>query len=456
MAIGDGMRALAQRVLQMAVRAPRVAPPKPQGGYALGRSNWGVMGERRGARQLRMFSERDVWVRTAINRRKREIARAEWTIVRIDDKHAQPDPKIVKAATDLFTFVNDTKISLDTLLGMMVEDILVLDAGCVEIERTYGGKIAALWPVLGEEIVPDPMWDGSEPKKPRYYQLRDGHEVAQYLNNELMYVMANPRSCSAVGLSPLQVLIATVEADLYGETFEYQTLRETAPSGIMFLGGAVPPEKVASFREQWEIDMAGGREIVFLGGGGFDPESGTMGQPPNFIPLRASAKDEQRREYMKWLATKVAAAFEMDLLAFNLSESIHKSIGSNLQSKTDEGLLGLGSIIEKALTREILWDIDPTHRHGFKFKDLTRRDERAKADVRKIYMSIGATTPNEIRKEDGLLPVPWGDVPWPSTTFDKSLDPAADIESESDGETPADADPQPENKPGGDDEQPDN
>lgn len=427
MALTDALRAIVQRTFP--VRSPKVPPRNSAGSYAMtsGGAKWGIIGKPPDAYRLRSFSERDVWVRTAINRRKRTLSQAEWSIYRLDDKNAKPDPGVVRAVTELFTFINDKHESSQTLLSEVVEDILVLDAGTFEIERTAGGKIAALWPIPGEEIAPDPAWDGSDPKKPRYYQVRDGHVVAEYLNHELVYMMANPRSCSPIGFSPLEVLFATVEADLYGEHFEHQRMKETAPAGLLYLGNGIAPEKVESFRTEWELGLVGAHDIAILGGGGFDPESGSMGSPPTFTAFGRSARDEMRREYMRWLATKVAAAFEMDLLAFNLSEAIHKSVGGNLQAKTDEGLLGLAGTVSSYLTREIVWEFDPKHLHGFKFLNLTRRDSLAIAKERQIYMAIGCVTPNMILAEDGKPPVPWGDVPW-VTAQSKSADEAKAIE----------------------------
>lgn len=421
-------------------RSPSVRSPKaPMRGYyaagVAGQTSWGVLGAKRGARTLRRFSEKNVWVRVAINRRRQAISEAKWTLVRIDDEKAKPDAGVVNAVNELFTRINDKGESFATILGELVEDILVLDAGVCEIEKKAGGGIAALWSVPGEEIAPDPKWDGSQPKMVRYHQFRDGKLIASYKNDEMIYMMANPRSCSVVGLSPLEVLMDTVEADLYGEDFEFGRMKETAPSGILYLGGGWPSEKVDAFRDQWEQDIAGSRDVAIIGGGGYDPESGTTSQPPAFIPFSRSARDEMRREYMRWLATKVAAAFQMDLLAFNLSEAIHKSVGTNLQAKTDEGLISLASVIEAYVTREILWVLDPLHRHKFSFVDITPRDAKQEAEIDKLYMEIGCTTPNEVRARQGKDPVPWGDEPWPLTTA-KANDPAQAGEPEPGGDDP--------------------
>jgi|GEM_PF-1922070 len=452
MALGDRLRAaffgFGSRPATAAPAAETKAG-KARDSYAVGSGGGsvvGVLSPRPGARTLRTFSERNVWVRIAINRRKREIGRASWTIARVDNPKAPPDEKLVTTITELFRFINAKRESLRSLLDMLVEDILVLDAGCCEKVKTAGGKIYELRAVDGATIAPNGKWDGDEPHAPRYYQIIDGKTVASFTNDELIYMMANQRTNSAVGWSPLETLFETVRADLYGESFEYQSMRQTAPAGMMYLGSGVPPEKVEEFRDHWEQEIAGTRDIVFLGGG-VDPMTGEAALPPAWTAFTRSARDEERRAYMKWLATKVAGAFEMDLLAFNLSEAVHKSVGDTMQAKSDIGLLGLAGTIEEFITREIIWEMDPLHRHGFRFTDLTPREAIQIAKLRQIYMNIGCTTPNEIRAEDGLDPVPWGDEPWP-TAMAKATDPAQEAtEAGSSGDENAPPDDDPQAKP---------
>jgi len=115
-------------------------------------------------------------------------------------------------------------------------------------------------------------------------------------------------------------------------------------------------------------------------------------------------------EYKKWLAVKIAAVFEMDLLAFNLTEGVNRANGKNMQAQTDQGHIALAKTVAEFLTRELVWEFDENH--AFEFGDLTDRDELAQAQVDQINMAIGVTFPNEIRARDGQDPVPWGDVPY--------------------------------------------
>ena len=187
--------------------------------------------------------------------------------------------------------------------------------------------------------------------------------------------------------------------------------------------------------------------------------TGERPAPPAYIPFRGSARDEQRREYVKWLVTKIAACFEVDLLVFNLSETITKANGGNLTAKTDQGLLALADTIAMFITREILWVIDPTHKHGFQFTDITPRDVTAELEEDKALMAMGATTPNEVRAKRGLDPFPgsegdidhWANNPYPFQD-NVTLPPEEDVI----GNEPTD--PDDDEKPGGksDPDDPDN
>ena len=366
---------------------------------------------KRGTRILRHFAEANEWVRVAINRRKHAIGQAEWQIIRIDDKDADPDPGLVKEVTELFRFVNSKKESFRSLCDQVIEDLLVLDAGCIEKDRTLGGQIMALWPVDGATIVVDPSWDGSEPDKPRYSQWDNFVHICDLTNDELIYMMHNPRTHSAIGFSPVEGLVRVIEAELYGEEYDFKQLRGAPPGGMLDLGSGVPPDQVEAFREFWAQEIAGSDTVAIVGGGA--PLGVDTNQPvAKWTSFQTDNRSAERMAYKTWLAKKIAAAFEMDPMNFNIHEGVNRSTSQTMQGKTDEGLVGLASVFAEYITREIIWDMDPSHRHGFRFDDLTERDEAAQAAIDEKMSNIGVTTPNEIRAREGKEPVAWGDQPW--------------------------------------------
>jgi len=375
---------------------------------------------KRGSSQLRTFAKNNEWVRTAINRRKHRLGVAQWRIVRIDDPLAKAKPAVVDECRQLFNTVNPLNESLRTLLDKVIEDILVLDAGCVEVEYTAGGGIAGLYALDGASISVDPKWDGRDPNAFRYSQWDKFRKVCDFYNDELIYMMHNPMTDSPIGWSPVETLVRVIEAELYGENYDYQSMRQNAPAGILDLGTGYTEKEVRAFREYYLQEIAGTQDLAITGGGG----DATTSSGTKFIPFNFSPREQQRQEYKKWLAVKIAAVFEMDLNSFNLIENVNRANAQTGQLQTDEGLVSLASMVAEYFTREIVWQIDKNH--GFEFSDISQRDELRQAQIDKINMSIGVTFPDEVRTRDGKDPVEWGQIPWPVQTSAQLTEPNPD------------------------------
>ena len=154
---------------------------------------------------LRNWAEHSEWIRTAINLLKREVSSAEWDIVPYDTD-MPADDRMAADIKRLFAHPNPLNDSFRSFFEQVMEDVLVLDAGCIENGRTLAGRIGALWPVDGGTIKINALWDGSDPDAYRYYWYPDYQPRAAFKNHELVYIMANPATYRVVGLSPLETL----------------------------------------------------------------------------------------------------------------------------------------------------------------------------------------------------------------------------------------------------------
>lgn len=372
------------------------------------RNGYQFGGQKPGVKMLRHFADSCEFVRMAINRRKHQIAQAPWKIVRQDDPKADADPRVEKQIKDLLRNVNPKHESFRSLLDQVLEDFCIIDAGCIEKEKTLGGDIVALYAVDGGTIRVIPEWQGEDPMAPRYEQWINSRKVASLRNDELIYLMANPRTYSAIGWSPVETLVRTIEAELYGEEYSFEQLKQTAPAGMLYLGPGLTTDQVDAYREYYESEIAGTKSLAIFGGG--ISADGKAQTGPSFTPFQPNNTESQLMDYKKWLAIKIAGVFEMDLLAFNLTEGVNRSTGKTLQTSTDEGHKSMSKLVAEFLTRELVEEID--ERHAFEFGDINDRDEVAQAEVDAVRMTSGVTFPNEIRARDGLDPVPWGDVPY--------------------------------------------
>lgn len=246
----------------------------------------------------RNWSERSEWVRTAINLLKREVASAEWDVVPFDTDQSA-DPKLAREIKALFDRPNAKNDSFRGFLEPVLEDVLVLDAGVIEQVRNLRGRTAELWPVNGGEIKVDALWDGSEPEAARYYWYPDHQERARFRNYEMVYMMANPATYRVVGLSPLEVLKMTIDAELSGSEYNRKQVISAAPDGILHLGEEARPEQVEAFRSYWQAEIAGKGAIAITGGT----------KNPSFIPFRSSNREMQFLEWQIYLVRKIAAVF---------------------------------------------------------------------------------------------------------------------------------------------------
>lgn len=397
---------------------------------------------RRGARYLRNFADYSEPLRTAINWRKQQISQARWRIVRSDNPKKPPDERIVKQAQQLFRFINPKRESFRTLMEQVVEDLLVLDAGAIEIEKTLGGDVVALWAVDGATIAPDPNWDGRDPNAIRYRQYIDGRVVAELRNDQMLYMQANPSTHRVLGWSPVETLVNIVEAELYGEKYDFNMLRHAAPAGILDIGRGVGPEQVEAFREYYRTEIEGTEQIAIFGGGDPGQGSGITFQKFGYSPA-----EMQRTEYKTWLINKIAFVFQLDKSIFGLVGDVNRANGKTMSDRTDQGLAALARLRDDYVTREIIWQLDPSGVHAFETMDLVVTDPLAQAKVWQLHMQMGATTPNEVRAAQGIEPFPgsekdpehWANLPYPfnqNTAAQPEVDPL-----EPDPENPAEPEP---------------
>lgn len=411
--------------------SPTQKAAQTQAPYATGLARMRVVSGyehgRRSAGMLRHLADRNEALRTAINWRKQQVSQAEWRIVRIDNPKAAPNPKVVNAVSALFRTVNAKRESLRSLLDMVVEDTLILDAGCIEKEFTVGGTIKYLWGVDGATIVPDPNWDGRDENAIRYRQWIQGKLITELRNEQLIYMMQNPTTHRVFGWSPVETLVNVIEAELYGEKYDYELLRKAAPPGILDIGGGLQDTQVEVFREYWKSEILGNGDTPIMGGGTPDRK------PVTWTKFGFSPDELQRDKYKSWLINKIAFVFQIDKTIFGLVDDVNRSTSKTMSERTDQGFVSLARLVAEFFTREIVWQFDENH--GFEFANLTTVDPLVQSQIDKNYSSIGVFTPNELRAERfGYEPVEWGDAP-----YNMQTSPTPDPYSDDQPQQPQDA-----------------
>jgi phage portal protein BeeE len=354
---------------------------------------------------FRHWAEHSELVRGAIDIRRGQVATATWDIVPADPD--KPYSEALKAQIKrLFDVPNPTRASFRSFTEPVLEDVLVLDAGSIEKVRNLRGQIAELWYLDGGEVKVSKYWDG-DPDQPRYFWYPDGQPRASWSNADFTYIMSRPASYRVVGLSSMEVLKLTIDAELGGSAYNARQVTSAAPDGMLDLGEGVRPDQVEKFKAYWLSEIAGKGAMAILGGS----------RGAKFLPFRQSNRDMQFVEWQNYLLRKTALVFQMSPVDLNAVTDVNRASAGVLQENTDDrGIRPLLGLMADYYTREIVWDEGfggQDNNLAFAFTKLNQRETLDAAKVQAIQTGDMPTrTTNELRKKDGLEP--WGpefDVP---------------------------------------------
>lgn len=338
-------------------------------------------------------------VRAGVDFLKTQIQTAEWDIVQYDRDGRTIDKILQKEIKDQFENPNLSSTDYSEFLGQIVLDLIVLDAGVIEKERTYGGQLIYQHPVDGGQVYVNRYWDG-DPGATRYWWQPTPVYAEAFKDEDMVYMMTTPRSYSPVGLSYLETLKLTIDAALSGDAYNTRQVQNAAPDGIMDLGEGARPEQVEAFRTYWAAEVAGRGAMAFLGG--------TKGA--KFVPFRQTNRDMQFLEWEIFLIKKTCAVLGISPQDLGFTMDINRANGEVQQEKTDaRGTRPLMATIQAYNTKEIVWDRSfggRANNLAFRFTRLNIRESKDKADINKISLAgIPWKTGNEARHDEGRQPI---------------------------------------------------
>jgi hypothetical protein len=384
----------------MIYKSPKASPKRiPDAAVAMTRQWNGKVGKS-DVNLFRHWAEHSEWVAGAINIRRSQVSSAEWGIVPFDNTR----PHSKRLAKQIYDMMNRPNPAVDGFRGFIepvVEDILVLDAGSVELVRNLRGELVELWGVNGGEVRVNALWDG-DPQEPRYFWYPENamEQKASWYNEDFIYMVSRPRTYSPVGLSNLETLKLTIEAELYGHEYNRRQVEGAAPDGVMDLGEGVTRDQVREFQSFFESEVAGKGAIGFIGG--------TKGS--QWIPFRHTNREMQFLEWQIYLVRKIAVVFGLSPQDLGVTFDVNRSTAEvQLQVSEDRGLRPLMSLIQDYLTQEVVWDRSFGGRDNnlaFRFTALNLKETTAKAKINQLALAgIPWKTVNEARLEDGREPL---------------------------------------------------
>ncbi|MEW6438920.1 MAG: transglycosylase SLT domain-containing protein [Pseudomonadota bacterium] len=160
-------------------------------------------------------------LRLVIETRKDQVARLVWNI---GPRNKQPgaDPRL--ATLRQFFARPDGLHSFGDWLRLLLEELFVIDAPTLYLQRDRGGRLTALLPLDGATIkpviddwgrTPQPYAENGATIYPvAYQQVLKGYPAVNYSLRDIIYRPRNLRVNHAYGLSPVEQIITSVNIAL--------------------------------------------------------------------------------------------------------------------------------------------------------------------------------------------------------------------------------------------------
>lgn len=322
----------------------------------------------------------------------------------------------VSTVNRLFTRPNNQlEKSLRALQELVMNDILLDDAGVIVKNFDSNGDIAELWRPPGWQIIPILYPDFTVPQPPDpAYIWYDGSKVrAWFTNDELTYIMQNPQG-NGYGMSPCESLIMVISATLLGDTAFIRNLREGFQAPFLINLKEANEVQRSQFESLLDAQMsksAGNKGIVLSN---VPSEDGTfqyqeLNRGHDFARMQAA-------EYLKMAPGIKAFAFGYQSADIGLINDAAKgapiSSDALTQLSNRRAVVGILSLLSEYYNAEIVRQVRGASMVKFEFqadRALTVDPYiRAKADS--VDIASGIYSRNEVRRKRGDRPVSGGNI----------------------------------------------
>lgn len=330
------------------------------------------------AQQLRSWADHSEWVRAAINHRRAQVSQSEWSIKPIDED--VPVNLAIQTRLELLmVHPNMKQQTFRELIEPVIEDVLVLDAGVIEKDLNAKGEPEGLVLVDAPFMRIRPDWT-SEETDPRYEWWPNDRYQASLMDNQIIYMMAQPSSHRVYGYSPLEALDKTIRADMDAAAYNTRNVNQTNPDGILNLGENVGPDQLDQFRAYYDSEVMGRKRMGMIAGV----------KNPQYIQTGHSAKDMQFMQWQVYLLRKIAAVFGIAPQDLGVTFDVNRANAQAQQEiSEDRGLKPLLRLIEEQFNAKVVADFARTEaRRMYNQGDIDFREYRG-------MIGLSFVNPNE-------------------------------------------------------------
>jgi len=341
--------------------------------------------------ELRALADALPLLRAVIETRKDQVAALSYSVRARDPANAGDAAERAKAALALLARP-DRRHSFSAWLRMLLEDMLVIDAGTLYPRFDRAGALYSLDVIDGATITPLIGEDGRspDPPDPAYQQILHGVPAADFSSDELIYLPRNVRAHKLYGFSPVEQIALTVNI----------ALRREAATLDYYRAGSTP-DAFATLPKEWTVDQIRQFQDYFdaLMSGNTARRRMTKFMPADFRLIEAR-QPPLKDQYDEWLARVICYAFSVPASAFVSQVNRATSETLRLQA-TQEGLVPLKAWIKDALDHVIQDCLgEPDLEFAWVGDDAV--DPLQQAQTLNILVGAGIKTIAEARADLGL------------------------------------------------------
>ena len=334
------------------------------------------------------------WVRACVDKITKSVTAVKLFAAPKDE--TQKDSEQVKLHIDqvnaLLDDPNDGLDSFSDIRREYMRDVLVYDAGALELVYDKETEVAEIYSLPGSKIRLNVDEHGNfKSEDEAYYEVsKDEYKKGgiPFARKELIYLVANPKSGSVYGLSPLESLYFSVMNDLNASKYNADFFGNNGEaSGILGIEN-INFTELQRFRNYWKKEIQGKPHKMALVNG-----------KPTWTPMNVSNRDMQFLEYQKWLLMKIMAVYGMQPLILGVVDPSTGKLNSEQQLEVykNETIKPLLSMECYQLTKVLV-------QQGFQFDDVVikhepidAKDDMANTDIAVRLKSSGIISVNEAR-----------------------------------------------------------
>lgn len=340
--------------------------------------------------QLRGLADNLDILRAVIETRKDQM-------IILDYEFLNKNGEIDKRCEDLREFFRypDKENDWATWLRMLLEDLFVIDAPTLYINKTRGGDIYGLEIMDGSaiKVLIDDKGRSPVPPDASYQAVFYGVPAVDYTKNEIIYRPRNKRSNKLYGYSQVEQVLMTVNIALRRQVAQLQYYTEgNIPSAIMSTPENWTLENIKLFQQYWDSILEGNtakrRHAIFT---------------PHGVTLNPTHENPLNDKFDEWLARIISFVFSISPQAF-VAQVNRATADTAKQTADEEGIapikLYIKNLIDFIINQHFGYkDIE------FKWKVEADINQETQAKIDDMNIKNGSKTINEIRLQRGDEPL---------------------------------------------------